>query len=54
MGQSGLRPDRKTPFTAADLLNDCVIPLFESHDVNLMRMLTERERHGGTTYYFCG
>jgi hypothetical protein len=26
--------DRKTPITAADLLNDRVLPLFESHDVN--------------------
>jgi len=26
--------DRKTPITAADLLNDRVIPLFESHDVS--------------------
>jgi transposase InsO family protein len=34
--------DRKTPITAADLLNDRVIPLFESHDVKLMRMLTDR------------
>src|SRR5262249_23432075 len=34
--------DRKTPITAADLLNDRVIPLFESHDVKLMRILTDR------------
>src|SRR5205814_1418339 len=34
--------DRKTPITAADLVNDRVIPLFESHDVKLMRMLTDR------------
>src|SRR4029450_2373744 len=31
--------DRKTPITAADLLNDRVIPLFENHDAKLMRML---------------
>src|SRR5262245_25418912 len=34
--------DRKTPITAADLLNDRVIPFFESHDVKLMRILTDR------------
>src|SRR5262249_4292574 len=34
--------DRKTPITAADLLNDRVIPLVESHDVKLMRILTDR------------
>jgi transposase InsO family protein len=34
--------DRKTPITAADLVNDRVIPLFESHDVKLTRMLTDR------------
>ena len=40
--------DRKTPITAADLLNDRVIPLFENHDVKLMRMLTDRGSE------FCG
>jgi transposase InsO family protein len=34
--------DRKTPITAADLLNDRVIPLFDSHDVRLLRILTDR------------
>ena len=34
--------DRKTPITAADLVNDRVIPLFESHDVKLQRILTDR------------
>ena len=34
--------DRKTPITAADLLNDRVIPLFESYDVKLLRILTDR------------
>lgn len=34
--------DRKTPITAADLVNDRVIPLFEGHDVKLTRMLTDR------------
>ena len=40
--------DRKTPITAADLLNDLVIPLFENHDAKLMRMLTDRGSE------FCG
>ena len=40
--------DRKTPITAADLLNDRVIPFFEQHDVPLQRVLTDR----GTE--FCG
>ena len=40
--------DRKTPLTAADLLNDRVIPFFDEHDVPLMRILTDR----GTEY--CG
>ena len=40
--------DRKTPITAADLLNDRVLPFFEEHGVPLMRILTDR----GTE--FCG
>ena len=40
--------ERKTPITAADLLNDRVIPLFDEHDVALRRVLTDR----GTEY--CG
>jgi transposase InsO family protein len=40
--------DRKTPLTAADLLNDRVIPFFDAHEVKLSRMLTDR----GTEY--CG
>lgn len=40
--------DRKTPLTAADLLNDRVIPFFEEHDIALLRILTDR----GTEY--CG
>jgi transposase InsO family protein len=40
--------DRKTPITAAELLNDRVIPFFESHGVKLLRALTDR----GTEY--CG
>ena len=34
--------DRKTPITAADLFNDRVIPFFDSHEVRLLRMLTDR------------
>ena len=34
--------DRKTPITAADLLNDRVIPFFDGHEVRLLRMLTDR------------
>ncbi|MEW6301474.1 MAG: IS481 family transposase [Thermodesulfobacteriota bacterium] len=40
--------DRKTPLTAADLLNDRVVPFFYPHEVPLSRVLTER----GTEY--CG
>lgn len=38
----------KTPITSADLLNDRVLPLFEAHDMRLLRILTDR----GTEY--CG
>ena len=34
--------DRKTPITAADLLNDRVVTLFEERDVKLLRVLTDR------------
>ena len=40
--------DRKTPLTAADLLNDRVVPFYDEHEVVLLRMLTDR----GTEY--CG
>jgi transposase InsO family protein len=40
--------DRKTPITAADLLNDRVLPFFDAHEVKLRRVLTDR----GTEY--CG
>ena len=40
--------DTKTPITAADLLNDRVVPFFEEHDIALVRVLTDR----GTEY--CG
>ena len=38
----------KTPITAADVLNDRVLPLFDSYSVPVLRMLTDR----GTEY--CG
>ena len=38
----------KTALTAADLLNDRVMPFFEEHDIPLLRILTDR----GTEY--CG
>ena len=38
----------KTPITAADLLNDRVLPFFAAHDIPLTRILTDR----GTEY--CG
>jgi len=38
--------DRKTPVTAADLLNDRVLPFFEEQEVSLQRLLTDR----GTEY----
>jgi transposase InsO family protein len=40
--------DRKTPITAAELLNDRVVPFFDEHDIRLSRVLTDR----GTEY--CG
>ena len=40
--------DRKTPITAAELLNDRVIPFFDEHEIPLQRVLTDR----GTEY--CG
>ncbi|MCP4552109.1 MAG: IS481 family transposase [Bacteroidetes bacterium] len=38
----------KSAITAADILNDQILPFYESHDVNLLRILTDR----GTEY--CG
>jgi transposase InsO family protein len=40
--------DRKTPITAADLLNDRVVPFFDEKEVKILRVLTDR----GTEY--CG
>ena len=38
----------KTPITAADMLNDRVLPFYEEHDLPMLRILTDR----GTEY--CG
>ena len=38
----------RTPITAADLLNDRVLPFYEEHDLPVLRILTDR----GTEY--CG
>ncbi len=40
--------DRKTPITAAELVNDRVVPFYDEHEVKLQRVLTDR----GTEY--CG
>ena len=40
--------DRRSALTAADLLNDRVLPLYQEHDIRLLRVLTDR----GTE--FCG
>lgn len=40
--------DRKNALVAADMLNDKVLPFFETHDIRLLRVLTDR----GTEY--CG
>jgi transposase InsO family protein len=40
--------DRKTPITAADLLNERVVPFYDAHEAKLCRVLTDR----GTEY--CG
>lgn len=40
--------DRKNAITAADMLNDKVMPFFEEQEIPLLRMLTDR----GTEY--CG
>jgi transposase InsO family protein len=40
--------DRKTPITAADLLNDRVVPFYDEYEIRISRVLTDR----GTEY--CG
>jgi hypothetical protein len=39
----------KTPITAADILNDKVLPFFEQHQLPMLRILTDR----GTEYCGC-
>ena len=42
--------DRKTPITAAGLLNNRVVPFFDQHEVKLGRVLTDRgTEYGGTS-----
>jgi hypothetical protein len=41
-------PLRKTPITAAGILNDRVVPFYDEHGIRLCRVLTDR----GTE--FCG
>lgn len=36
------RDDRKPPVTAADLLNDRVLPFFDPHAISVARILTDR------------
>jgi hypothetical protein len=40
--------DRKTPITAAEILNDRVVPFYDEYGIRLCRVLTDR----GTE--FCG
>ena len=40
--------DRKTPITAAEILNDRVVPFYDEHGIRLSRMLTDRRTE------FCG
>ena len=40
--------DRKTPLTAADLLNDRVVPFYDQHAVKLSRVLTEARSTAAT------
>ena len=39
--------DRKTPITAADLINDRVVPFYDAHEVKLCRVLTDQSRYRG-------
>src|SRR6201982_10336 len=40
--------DRKTPITAAEILNDRVVPFYDEHGIRLSRILTDRDTE------FCG
>jgi hypothetical protein len=42
----GAQRPRPAPLTAADILNDRVIPFFDAHDIRIDRILTDR----GTEY----
>jgi hypothetical protein len=46
--------DRKTPITAAEILNDCVVPFYHEHGIRLSRMPTDRgtEFCGGDSYEY--
>ena len=35
--------DRKNALVAADLLNDRVVPFFDGQDIDLLRILTDRD-----------
>ncbi len=41
--------DRKTPITAADLINDRVVPFYDAHEVKLCRVLTIAARNIAAT-----
>jgi hypothetical protein len=38
--------DRKNALAAADMLNDAVVPFFDSHELPLLRVLTDRVAAG--------
>ena len=38
--------DRKTPITAAEILNDRVVPFYDEHGIPLSRVLTNRPASG--------
>jgi hypothetical protein len=46
--------DRKTPITAAELLNDRVVPFYDEHEIRLCRVLTDRgtEYRGGESHEY--
>ncbi len=40
----------KTPITAADTLNDRVLPFYEEHELPMLRILTDRDRPGSAAH----
>ena len=44
--------DRKTPITAADLLNDRVIPFFDSHDKFIRKLHASRFTSQTSAFFF--